>query len=151
MASRFIEEGKDVLGKVGAGMGMTGALITDKVGDLVEYFTGVKSPSAVKAMNPVMEKVWGMGSKNPVTSPVNQGQTFSGSTRYGVNDQGYGVEGKKQPGSPTAGEVEKFNYGIHNYKKDTNPKAVVNKTIPSAPSAAKKTSLLPELAKEPTN
>jgi cell pole-organizing protein PopZ len=145
MASRFIEEGEDVVKKVGAGMGMTGAIITDKVGDLVNYFTGIKSPSAVEAMNPVMEKVWGKNSNIP-TTPTNQGQSFTGSTRYGVNDQGYGVEGKKQPGAPTAGEVEKFNYGIHNYKKDTNPKAVVSKTTPSA---VKKT-VSPGIVKEST-
>ncbi|HHT9136823.1 MAG TPA: hypothetical protein ACFYEK_06190 [Candidatus Wunengus sp. YC60] len=145
MASRFIEEGEDVVKKVGAGMGMTGAIITDKVGDLVNYFTGIKSPSAVEAMNPVMEKVWGKNSNIP-TTPTNQGQPFTGSTRYGVNDQGYGVEGKKQPGMPTAQEVEKFNYGIHNYKKDTSPKTVVSKTIPSA---VKKTTS-PGIAKEST-
>lgn len=146
MASRFIEEGEDVVKKVGAGMGMTGAIITDKVGDLVNYFTGIKSPSAVEAMNPVMEKVWGKNSNIP-TTPTNQGQSFTGSTRYGVNNQGYGVEGKKQLGAPTGGEVEKFNLGIHNYKKEnTNPKTVVSKTTPSI--MGKTTS--PGIAKEST-
>jgi hypothetical protein len=123
MASRFLEEGEDVLKKVGAGMGMTGAMITDKVGDLVNYFTGIKSPSAVETMNPVMEKIWGKKSNAPATP--NTGQPFTGSTRYGVNSQGYAVEGSKQPGAPTGKEVEKFNYGIHNYKK--NPVTANNK------------------------
>lgn len=146
MASRFIEEGEDVFKKVGAGMGMTGALITDKVGELVNYFTGVKSPSAVETMNPVMEKIWGKKSNAP-TAPTNQGQAFTGSTRYGVNDQGYGVEGKKQPGAPTAQEVEKFNYGIHNYKKENVGSPTVNKTV----SSGIKKNAVPNIVKTPTS
>lgn len=135
MASRFLKEGEDVLKKVGAGMGMTGAMITDKVGDLVNYFTGIKSPSAVETMNPVMEKIWGKKTNAPTTP--NTGQPFTGSTRYGVNSQGYAVEDNKQPGVPTGKEVEKFNYGIHNYKKNpvtTNANISKRSVSPTAPA-----------------
>lgn len=69
------------------------------------------------------------------TAPPPGTQTFTGSTRYSTNPQGYAVEGTKQPGAPTAEEVAKFNYGIHNYKKDNGE---IGKNISSAKKGSSK-------------
>ena len=70
MASRFIEEGKDVLNKGVATLGLGGAHITDSVNNLLNYYAGIEKPqSAVKTMQSYFNRAWGINN-NPAASPL---------------------------------------------------------------------------------
>lgn len=74
MASRFIEQNISGAKKAGATLGLGGAYITDTVNDVLNYFTGTEPPpSAVKTMEPVFNRAWGIEPpKAPSMPPPNK-------------------------------------------------------------------------------
>jgi len=74
MASRFIEQNISGAKKAGATLGLGGAYVTDAANEALNYFTGIeKAPSAVKTMQPVFNRAWGIESpKAPSMPPPNK-------------------------------------------------------------------------------